>query len=141
MGRVNYGHAVIDRKGILESVTLRDAGAPGNTLTGWEVFLLPMERAFIANLQPVCANPRKAGVFFKASMSLDSVGDTYFDMCHWTKGVVWVNGHNLGRYWNIGPQRRLYCPAPWLRQGANEVVIFDLHQIEAKPVELRRSLS
>jgi beta-galactosidase len=55
--------------------------------------------------------------------------------------VVWVNGHNLGRYWNIGPQERLYCPAPWLRQGDNEIIIFDLHQIEAGPVELARTLS
>ncbi|TDN62548.1 beta-galactosidase [Paraburkholderia sp. BL10I2N1] len=141
MGRVNYGHAMIDRKGILESVTLWHAGDSGTTLTGWEVFLLPMDGAFIANLRPVCANPRRAGLFFKASLSLDTVGDTYVDMRHWTKGVVWVNGHNLGRYWNIGPQRRLYCPAPSLRQGANEVVIFDLHQVEAKPVELRRTLS
>jgi beta-galactosidase len=141
MGRVNYGHAMIDRKGILESVTLQDVGGSSDTLTGWEVFLLPMDIAFFANLRAVCTNPRRAGLFFKANLSLDTVGDTYINMSNWTKGVVWVNGHNLGRYWNIGPQRRLYCPAPWLRQGHNEVVIFDLHQIEAKPVELTRTLS
>jgi beta-galactosidase len=141
MGRVNYGHAMIDRKGILEPVTLQDAGGSSATLTGWEVFLLPMDTAFIANLRTVCANPRKAGLFFKATLSLDTIGDTYLDMRNWTKGVVWVNGHNLGRYWNIGPQERLYCPAPWLRRGDNEIIIFDLHQIEARPVELARTLS
>jgi beta-galactosidase len=141
MGRVNYGHAMLDRKGILEPVTLEEAGVSSDTLTGWEVFLLPMDAAFIANLRTVCVNPRKAGLFFKATLSLDTIGDTYLDMRHWTKGLVWVNGHNLGRYWNIGPQKRLYCPAPWLRLGDNEVVIFDLHQIEAKPVELARTLS
>jgi beta-galactosidase len=141
MGRVNYGHAMIDRKGILEPVTLQDAGGSSATLTGWEVFLLPMDTAFIANLRTVCANPRRAGLFFKAILPLDTVGDTYLDMRNWTKGVVWVNGHNLGRYWNIGPQERLYCPAPWLRQGDNEIIIFDLHQIEAGPVELARTLS
>jgi beta-galactosidase len=62
-------------------------------------------------------------------------------MSNWTKGVVWVNGHNLGRYWSIGPQRRLYCPAPWLVRGDNEVLIFDLHQTQAKPVELADTLS
>ncbi|HLX03788.1 MAG TPA: beta-galactosidase, partial [Trinickia sp.] len=81
------------------------------------------------------------GLFFRAMVSLDTVGDTYLDMSHWTKGMVWVNGRNLGRYWNMGPQRRLYCPAPWLREGENVVTIFDLHQIEAKPVELARTLS
>jgi beta-galactosidase len=141
MGRVNYGHAMLDRKGILEPVTLEDAGDSSDTLLGWEVFLLPMDTAFIANLRTVCANPRKAGLFFKATLSLDAIGDTYLDMRNWTKGVVWVNGHNLGRYWNIGPQKRLYCPAPWLRLCDNEVIIFDLHQMEAKPVELARTLS
>jgi beta-galactosidase len=92
-------------------------------------------------LRAVCANPRKAGLFFKAILPLDTVGDTYLDMRNWTKGMVWVNGHNLGRYWNIGPQERLYCPAPWLRRGDNEIIIFDLHQIEARPVELARTLS
>ena len=43
--------------------------------------------------------------------------------------------HNLGRYWNIGPQKQLYCPAPWLKKGKNEIVIFDLHQINPKPVK------
>ncbi|CAB3782304.1 Beta-galactosidase [Paraburkholderia ultramafica] len=141
MGRVNYGHAMIDRKGILEPVTLQDAGGASDPLTQWEVFLLPMDSAFIANLRSVCANPRKPGLFFKAILALDTVGDTYLDMRHWTKGVVWVNGHNLGRYWNIGPQKRLYCPAPWLRPGDNEILIFDLHRVQAKPVELARTLS
>jgi beta-galactosidase len=141
MGRVNYGHAMLDRKGLLEPVTLTEPGDSSDTLTGWEVFLLPMDTAFVTNLRAVCANPRKAGLFFKATLSLDALGDTYLDMHRWTKGVVWVNGNNLGRYWNIGPQKRLYCPAPWLRLGDNEVIIFDLHQIEAKPVELTGTLS
>jgi len=50
------------------------------------------------------------------------------------KGVVWVNGHNLGRYWDVGPQTRLYCPAPWLKTGENEVIVFDLHKTEASPL-------
>ena len=51
------------------------------------------------------------------------------------KGVVWVNGHNLGRYWEVGPQHSLYCPAPWLKQGMNEIIVFDLHQLEPKPIK------
>jgi beta-galactosidase len=61
-------------------------------------------------------------------------------MSNWTKGVVWVNGHNLGRYWEIGPQHRLYCPASWLRRGHNEIIIFDHHQIEAKPIAFAGTL-
>ena len=55
-------------------------------------------------------------------------------MTGYTKGVVWVNGHNLGRYWNIGPQTRLYVPAPWLRAGSNDVVVLDLLTTEAAPL-------
>jgi beta-galactosidase len=47
---------------------------------------------------------------------------------------VWVNGHNLGRYWDIGPQKRLYCPASFIKLGMNEIIIFDLHTTVAKPV-------
>lgn len=53
--------------------------------------------------------------------------DTFLDLSNYTKGIVWVNGHNLGRYWNIGPQKRLFCPATWLREGINEIMLFDLH--------------
>ena len=55
-------------------------------------------------------------------------------MTGYRKGVVWVNGHNLGRYWDIGPQTRLYCPAPWLRAGANDVTVFDLHKNDPSPL-------
>ncbi|WP_323122862.1 hypothetical protein [Burkholderia alba] len=72
-------------------------------------------------------NLLKSGLFFKATFELGAVTDTYLDMSHWTKGFVWINGHHLGRYWTIGPQHRLYCPAPGLHQGVNEILVFDLH--------------
>jgi beta-galactosidase len=141
MGRVNFGPAIVDRKGLLEPVRIKNADGSFSLLKGWEVFLLPMDEVFIANLKKSCANPLKPGLFFKANVRLNEVADTWLDMSNWTKGAVWVNGHNLGRYWNVGPQRRLYCPAPWLAQGDNEVLIFDLHQIQAKPVQLADTLS
>jgi len=141
MGLVNYGSAIVDRKGLLEPVRISNADGSFSMLKRWEVFLLPMDDTFIANLEERCTNPLKPGLFFRASLQLDKIGDTWLDMSNWTKGVVWVNGHNLGRYWHIGPQRRLYCPAPWLAQGDNEVLIFDLHQIQAKSVKLADTLS
>lgn len=141
MGRVNYGHAMVDRKGLLGPVMLRYANGRIETLSGWQVFLLPMDDAFMAALRPVRTLPQRPGMFFKATLTLDEIGDTYLDMRRWTKGMVWVNGRNLGRYWHIGPQTRLYCPAPWLVRGANDVLILDLHETEAKPIELVRTLS
>jgi beta-galactosidase GanA len=65
---------------------------------------------------------------------LDKVADNYIDMSNYKKGMVWVNGHNLGHYWEIGPQKRLYCPAGWLQKDQNEVLVFDLLQTEAAPL-------
>jgi beta-galactosidase len=71
---------------------------------------------------------------------LNVTADTYFDMSGFKKGVVWVNGHNLGRYWYVGPQQRLYCPAGWLKKGKNSMVVLDLHQRQAAEVKGARTL-
>ena len=73
--------------------------------------------------------------FYRGTFTVDSIGDTWLDLGGWGKGVVWVNGHNLGRFWNIGPQRTLYLPGPWLRRGANEIVVLDLMPEEVQSVE------
>ena len=62
---------------------------------------------------------------YRGVFTLTRVGDTFLDMRGWGKGIVFVNGINLGRYWNVGPQRTLYLPGPWLRLGRNEVVVFE----------------
>jgi beta-galactosidase len=136
MGRINYGDRMIDRKGITDRVTLGRV-----TLMGWEAFPLPMDDKFLASLKFVGARaPDRPGVFYRARFPLKETGDTYLDMSGWAKGVVWVNGHNLGRYWEIGPQKRLFCPAPFLKKGENEVIVFDLHRTAPAPVRGVRSL-
>ena len=82
----------------------------------------------------------KPGLFFKGNFSLAITGDTYFDVSNYKKGIVWVNGHNLGRFWDIGPQKRLYCPASSLRLGLNEIIILDMHMTDPKPVIAVRTL-
>lgn len=129
MGRINYGQHIIDRKGITESVTLN-----GTTLMNWKIYKLPMDKKFIYDLRSTGKVINKAGIFFKGNFSMAYTGDTYFDVSGFKKGIVWVNGHNLGRYWDIGPQKRLYCPASFIRAGLNEIMILDLHEKEPKPV-------
>jgi beta-galactosidase len=129
MGRINFAQNLIDRKGITDRVTLN-----GMTLMNWKVFNLPMDKQYIYNLRSSGKTTNKPGIFFKGNFSLIRTGDTFFDISNFKKGVVWVNGHNLGRFWDIGPQKRLYCPASWIKQGMNEIIIFDLHQTEGKPV-------
>ncbi len=129
MGRINFAQYMIDRKGITDRVTLN-----GMTLMNWEVVRLPFDASYIQSLRPGTTSQNRQGMFFRAEFNVDEVADTCIDMTNYRKGIVWINHHNLGRYWDIGPQKRLYCPAPWLKRGQNESLIFDLHQLEPKSV-------
>jgi beta-galactosidase len=137
MGHINFAQYMIDRKGITDRVTLN-----GMTLMNWEIFPLPMNYEFVkqAALPSRGMVNDKQGLFFKGEFKLNETGDTFFDMSNYSKGIVYVNGHNLGRYWNIGPQQRLYCPASWLKKGSNEIIVFDLHQLEATMITGKTSL-
>jgi beta-galactosidase GanA len=140
MGRINYGKNIIDRKGITDSVTLN-----GTTLLNWKVYNLPMDRKYIWDLRSSGKSIKKPGVFFRGSFVLSRgegnlYSDTYIDVSNYQKGIVWINGHNLGRYWNIGPQQHLYCPSPYLREGLNEIMVFDLHQTDAKPISGKKTM-
>lgn len=124
MGRVNYGGAITtENKGITEGVTLA-----GNPVEGFRNFSLPCAAQEIASLPFAAAVPSgEQPVFYQSRFLLDRPGDTFLDMQDgWTKGLVWVNGHNLGRFWFIGPQQALYCPAPFLKKGENEIIVLDL---------------
>jgi len=135
MGRINFDQHLIDRKGITERVTLN-----GMTLMNWQVYNLPMDEKFVYNLRSSGRNPGKQGIFFRGNFFITKTGDTFLDMSNFKKGIAWVNGHNLGRYWEIGPQKRLYCPATWLREGKNELMILDLLQTEPKIVVGMRTM-
>ncbi|SEO94364.1 beta-galactosidase [Flavobacterium sp. CF108] len=130
MGHINFGQFVIDRKGITDRVTLE-----GMTLFNWEIFNLPMNDQYIQSLKSHENSDLHDGVFFKGSFKLKLTADTYLDLSKFKKGVIWVNGHNLGRFWNVGPQFRLYCPANWLKKGENEVLVFDWHQKSASSIK------
>ena len=149
MGHINFAQEIIDRKGITDRATLA-----GMTLMNWQVYLLPLNDPWMAAWRtspPAAAsfsglsglsgaNAARPGQFFRGSFTLDRAADTFIDMTGYRKGVVWVNGHNLGRYWDIGPQTRLYCPASWLKAGQNDVIVFDLQKSDAAPLRGRSSL-
>ena len=135
MGRINFAEYMIDRKGITDRVSLN-----GMTLMNWQVFTLPFDETYVENLKFTPKASSQPGNFFKAEFQLTATGDTYIDVSQWEKGLVWVNGHNLGRYWNIGPQKELYCPAPWLKKGKNEIVVFDMHLLIPKTIKGVRNL-
>ncbi|HTV39120.1 MAG TPA: beta-galactosidase family protein [Candidatus Sulfotelmatobacter sp.] len=124
MGRVNFGPQNADRKGIHAPVKF-----DGLELTGWKIYNLPLDHKMLAHLKFKKSNGATGGeapAFWRAIVRIDKPGDTFLDMRPWGKGVVWVNGHCMGRYWDIGPTQTMYVPGPWLRRGKNEIVILDL---------------
>ncbi|MGZ3938717.1 MAG: beta-galactosidase, partial [Flavisolibacter sp.] len=139
MGHINFAQFMIDRKGITDRVTLN-----GMTLMNWTTTLVPLDEDFLKTKKPDLKTqvPQdKPCNFFTGSFDLLQTGDTYFDLSDYSKGVLYVNGHNIGRFWNIGPQQRLYCPATFLKKGRNEIVVFDLHQLNAVNIKSFSSLS
>lgn len=139
MGRINYGRVPVDRKGILSPVLLKNSDGTLRQLEQWKITTLPLDLAYLQSLR---ARPNRGhrGNFFELNINFKEIGDCYIDMQHWTKGFVWVNGHHLGRYWKLGPQTRLYCPAIFLQRGHNQILIFDHHQIDTSPIALKLSL-
>jgi len=124
MGRINFGPEMADRKGLIAPVKLA-----GKTLNGWEIFNLPLDDKMIADLKFNAADPKAREAmpaFWRGTFTLEKVGDTFLDLHNWGKGDLWVNGHCLGRYWNIGPTQTAYAPGCWLHAGKNEIVILDL---------------
>lgn len=122
LGRINFGPYLLENnKGITKGVWLN-----GKELKGWQNYSLPFESQPVLTATKVNTQAVTAPVIKSAHFLLEKTGDTYLDMSAWGKGVVWLNGHNLGRYWNVGPQQTLYIPAEWLVTGKNELIIFEM---------------
>jgi len=121
MGRINYGAKIINStKGIVSPVIIN-----GQTITGnWDMYKLPME---VAPGIAASKNTATAGrpAVYQGSFTLSKTGDTFLDMRDFGKGIVFINGINIGRYWSVGPQQTLFVPGCWLKAGKNEIVIFE----------------
>lgn len=119
MGRVNFSPVMeVQRKGIDRCVQIN-----GHQHYNWDMYCLPMED--LSGL-PFDA-PAKEGQpgFYKFTFMTEEPGDTFLDFAGWGKGCAFVNGFNIGRFWELGPQRRLYIPAPLLKKGENTILIFE----------------
>lgn len=127
-GRVNYGKTLDDqRKGLIGDIEFNKL-----VLRDFVIHSLSMEPAFVNSLQasgrwaPMSEEPSACPGFFLASLHVNgSPKDTFIKLSGWGKGVVFINGKNLGRYWSIGPQLTLYLPGPWLRSGNNQLLVFE----------------
>ena len=151
MGRINFGRAIKDFKGIVSDVTLQAEIDHIETTwkpQGWIQIALPdsyekATDAFVHNIdysqpdkgvrvgEPVKWNTDGLDLvtrrgYYRGYFNLSKVGDTFLNFETWGKGQVWVNGHAMGRIWSIGPQQTLYVPGCWLKKGKNEIIVLDI---------------
>lgn len=123
MGRINYSHQLLhDLKGV---VSWTQTGTGPHPPKSWAIYPLPL----IGSTDPTsfhytakaCTGP----CFYRGTFNVDHPADTFLDTSQLGKGQLWINGHAMGRFWSIGPQKTLYLPGPWLKQGSNEIIVFD----------------
>ena len=126
MGRINFGPEMADRKGLIAPVKL--GGDSFERLGNFQSAARRQNarRPEISKRRHAGQPNRNVPAFWRGTFTLEKAGDTFLDLHHWGKGDLWVNGHCLGRYWNIGPTQTAYAPGCWLRAGENEIVILDL---------------
>lgn len=127
MGRINYGPWLEDRKGITDRVALNILSLYPQTLFGWEIYCLPLrDLSGLVYQQGKEQMPNKPA-FQRGSFVVQECAATFVDMSGFTKGNVFINGKNIGRYWEKGPQKTLYVPGCFLKEGENSIVVFELH--------------
>ncbi|MFF8840241.1 beta-galactosidase family protein [Streptomyces sp. NPDC015130] len=132
-GRVNYGPGLRDHKGLLGRTTVN-----GTPPTAWRSRALPLDHPDTLAYTPADpARPPVGPTFHRGTLAVDEPADTFLHLDGWTKGLAWINGFPLGRYWSRGPQTSLYVPAPVLRAGANDVTVLELHAAATRHVHLR----
>ncbi len=134
MGRVNFGQKMTEqRKGIFGDVFVN-----GHAHSGWDIFPLPLKKADIFNISSHGTwnreNPSENPAFFRFFLFVNEACDTFLDFSDWGKGVAFVNGFNIGRFFDAGPQKRLYIPAPLFHLGKNEIILFETEGKRGKSI-------
>lgn len=127
MGRANFGSKMMRKKGIAGRCLI-----DSKIHFGWDVYTLPMD-----NLDALSFDgrvPEEKSVFYKGKLIIDEVKDTFLKLDNFTKGFVTINGFNIGRYWEIGPQKTLYVPSSILKSGENEIILFESDGIKGESV-------
>lgn len=129
LGRVNYGKKLNEqRKGIIDGVII-----DSYYHFGWNQYSLSLDN--IENLSFKGEYKENTPSFYKFTLDVKDKGDTFINMDGWGKGCIFLNGFNLGRFWNIGPQKSLYIPAPLLKYGENEIIIFETEGINNNSIK------
>ncbi|NWW86600.1 BGAL galactosidase, partial [Rhynochetos jubatus] len=139
MGRVNFGRYNNDFKGLVSNLTLDK-----EILVQWEIYPLDVDGAVNHDIYGHIDRPKgsvgnllsyEAPTFYTGELSIpggipDLPQDTYVKFPGWTKGQIWINGFNLGRYWPArGPQLTLYVPRNILLSSVpNNITVLELER-------------
>lgn len=131
MGRVNFGPRMEQqRKGIDQCVQIN-----GHMHNHWQQYPLPLDH--IEKVDFGGEYLEETPAFYRFAFEAEELGDTFLELAGWGKGCVFVNGFNIGRFWEIGPQKRLYIPAPLLKKGENEIIVFETEGKVTESIALR----
>ena len=139
LGRINFDAQMLDNhKGIIEPVLINGEEVIGE----WQMRKLPMSEEpsessgweFTESKHNIGRPQVYSGVF-----KVNKIGDTFLNMTGAGKGIVFINGHNIGRFWDLGPQQTLYIPGVWMKKGKNKITIFE--QSGAKSLKKLRAVS
>ncbi|KAH8692766.1 putative beta-calactosidase [Talaromyces proteolyticus] len=125
LGRIHFGSDITSQtKGVFGDITVGN-----DEISGWNVYTLPLDEMPTPSVDaqsPVAVSNSSTPIIYTGSFDLTTVGDTFLELPQWTKGVIWVNGNNLGRFWTIGPQQSYYLPGVWLQETNNTIQILNL---------------
>jgi len=129
MGRVNYGPYISYPCGISGLVHIGQQALFG----GWEMYRLPFDTA---PLPQGATSAIEGPALYRGTFYADELCDTFLDVKAFGKGIAFINGFHIGRYWEVGPARTLYIPAPLLCKGENEIILFETDKVPEPVVEL-----
>ncbi|MGM9950148.1 MAG: beta-galactosidase family protein [Lysinibacillus sp.] len=129
MGRVNYGKHLKDSKGIISPLWINN-----QFVSDWEIYSIELDDM---SLNGAGCTETRYPKFYRGLLQADVCRDTFISMEGWKKGYVFINGFNLGRYWEEGPQKTLYVPGPCLKEGENEIIILELEGTETEVITLK----
>ena len=128
LGRVNYGFKLNSptqskgiRGGIMQDIHFHQ---------GYCQYVIDLSKEQLQKIDYTAKKDPKQPSFYQVKLDLAEIGDTFIDCSSYGKGVVVVNGVNLGRYWSCGPLHTLYCPKDFLKKGVNEIIIFETEGVE-----------
>ncbi|EGG23905.1 glycoside hydrolase family 35 protein [Cavenderia fasciculata] len=117
-GRINYGSSMLDRKGLGKGVL-----SGSQYLGPWTNILLPLADAYQLNttlrwtpIDQYNQQQYTTPSFYLATFQVENIAETFLSFQGLGKGQLFVNGFNVGRYWNVGPQQTIYIPSVLLYQ-------------------------